>query len=259
MSTTDIVAYLGAAAWIPQIIGWFYNLFTKPVVTIIPEKAVSIGYTTFGPIFNLRLSINVDKKDTLVDFLGVEICHENGAKHNFEWIGMTEFFSEVKNNSGENQIIQRDIIPISIKLNTLSLTERFFRFQDSAFIKSNKIELDALTEVQQYMRRQNKNYHDDFLKSKKFEDYLKFNRAKFFWQAGKYTAIFDVRSPTAIKFKKKFFKFELSQDNVDMLKHNLEEVKTDIECIIKKPDLPDFDGHPGNWMWLNSTLSKIED
>jgi hypothetical protein len=116
LSTTDIVAYLGAAAWFPQIFNWVYIYFTKPVLTITPDKFASIGHTTFGPIFNLRLSINVDKKDTLIDFIGIELCHQNGSKHNFEWMGMTEFFSEVKNNKGENQIVSGQSVEGDSKL-----------------------------------------------------------------------------------------------------------------------------------------------
>ncbi len=256
LSTTAIVAYLGAAAWFPQILNWVYIYFTKPVLTITPAKFVSIGHTTFGPIFNLRLSINVDKKDTLIDFIGIELCHQSGSKHNFEWMGMTEFFSEVKNNKGENQVVQRDIVPISIKLSTLSLVERFFRFQDSIFIQSNKIELDKATETQQYMKKNKLDYYDEFLKSKEFHDYLKFTRTSFYWQAGTYTVTFYVRSPEKIKFKKTIFKLELTQNNVDMLINNLNEIKTDIEFLIKKPDLPDFSGQQGNWAWCNVNLNK---
>ncbi len=56
LNTTDIVAYLGAAAWLPQILNWIFIYFTKPAVTITPDKFASLGYTTFGSIFNLRLS-----------------------------------------------------------------------------------------------------------------------------------------------------------------------------------------------------------
>jgi hypothetical protein len=85
MSSTEIAAYLGAMAWIPQILKWGYTAVIKPAITISPEKSVSIGFTVFGPIFNLRLSINVDRKDTLIDFIGVKLVHEDGASHSFEW------------------------------------------------------------------------------------------------------------------------------------------------------------------------------
>ena len=62
MNSTEVAAYLGAMAWIPQILKWGYRSIIKPVITITPEKSVSIGFTVLGPIFNLRLSINVDRK-----------------------------------------------------------------------------------------------------------------------------------------------------------------------------------------------------
>ena len=258
LNTTDVIAYLGAAAWIPQIITWGYNAITKPVLTITPDRTVSIGHTIFGPIFNLRLSINVDKKDTLIDFIGIEVQHESGAKHTLEWTGMTEFFSEVKNSAGDNQIIQRDIVPISVKLSTLSLIERFFRFQDSSFISVNKVEVDKLTEHQQFMRKKNAAYHDDFLNSKEVDAYIKFMRSNFYWQAGSYSVSFLVRSPAPSKLQPCKYQFKLTQDNVDMLKNNLDEVKADIEHFIKKGDVPDFDGKPGNWGWCSVNLNKCD-
>ena len=79
ISATDIVAYLGAAAWIPQIVKWLYNLYTRPIITITPEKSASVGYTMFGPIFNLRLSINVDKKGILSNSTGNRSYFDHGA------------------------------------------------------------------------------------------------------------------------------------------------------------------------------------
>lgn len=253
INPTDIVAYLGAAAWLPTI----YTRLIKPVITITPAKTVEIGYTLYGPIFNLRLSINVDNKDTLIDFIGVEICHEDGSKHHFEWVGMTEFFSEVRNVKGESQIVQRNVAPIAIKLSTLSLIERYFGFQDIAFIKSEQIQANELTEVQQYMLKQNKNYHDDFLKSKELEDYLKFTREHFYWRAGNYSVKFHIRSPAAVKITKNNFEFHLAQDKIDMLKENLGEIKKNIEYIIKKNDSPDFSGQAANWKWVNPMLNPV--
>src|SRR4051812_38525799 len=95
MSTTDILAYIGALAWIPQIIQWAIIFFTKPLIRIIPDRTAQIGYTLYGPIFNLRVSIGVTRKDTVVYFIGVQLKHNDGSSYNFEWVGMNEVFSEV--------------------------------------------------------------------------------------------------------------------------------------------------------------------
>ncbi|OGT35672.1 MAG: hypothetical protein A3F11_07135 [Gammaproteobacteria bacterium RIFCSPHIGHO2_12_FULL_37_14] len=253
---TNIIAYLGAAAWIPQIITWVCNFFSKPVIAIIPEKIACIGYTIYGPIFNLRLSINTKKKDSIIDFMSVELCHENGSKHNFEWAGMAEFFSEVKNNKGENQIIQRDIIPIAIKLNTLSLVERFFRFQDSAFIKKIRVQSEKFVEMMQYMKKKNENYPADFIASKDFEDHMKFMRENFYWQPGSYTVKFRIRSPEKIKINEKTYNFELTQENIDALRSNLEEVGTFIQAVCKSQPA-DQNTQPNNFRWVNTVLESV--
>ena len=74
------------------------------------------------------------------------MVHEDGATHCFEWAEYGGVFSEVKNNKGESNVVQRDIVPISIKLSTLSIVERFFRFQETSFIEENKIKLEYLME-----------------------------------------------------------------------------------------------------------------
>lgn len=259
LSSTDIVAYLGAMAWIPQLLKWGFKAIAKPVVTITPEKNVSIGFTSFGSIFNLRVSINVDRKDTVLDFIGVKLTHESGAEHFFEWAGMTEFFSEVKSEKGENQIIQRDVVPISVKLNTLSIVERYFRFQDPIFMDANKIKLDELTEHQVFLKKRNPHsYHDEFLNSKNFDDYLKFFREQFWWLVGTYKVSFIVRSPAKMKFIKETFEFRLTQNDVDSLKNNLNEIKNPIENYIKK-GVHGFIEHPFSVMaWINPRLQKIK-
>jgi hypothetical protein len=64
-------------------------------------------------------------------------------------------------------------------LSTLSVVERHFRFQDSIFQEMHKIKLDELTEHQIYLKKNDVNYHDAFLKSKNFDDYLRYIREQF--------------------------------------------------------------------------------
>lgn len=38
MTPTEIAAYIGAAAWLPQIATLIYKRVVKPIVTIVPDK-----------------------------------------------------------------------------------------------------------------------------------------------------------------------------------------------------------------------------
>ena len=141
MKIDTIIAIIGAASWAPQIINWISSSCSKAIVTIIPDKTANLGFTDHGPIFDLRLSINTDKKNALIDSIKVRISHQDGAEHYFECVGTVEYFSEAKNSKGESQVFQRESMPIPIKLSTLFLVERFFKFREASFIKERQIEL----------------------------------------------------------------------------------------------------------------------
>lgn len=255
---TDIVAYFGALAWLPQAAYFGYKVLMKPIITISPEKNASIGFTIFGPIFNLRLSINVDRKDTLVDFIGVKLTHEDGSAYFFEWAGMSEFFSEVKNNKGESNIVQRDIVPISIKLSTLSIVERFFRFQETSFIEENKAILDDLMEYNTLLKKSHHpNYLDEFFGSNKFGEYMNFYQKRFWWKTGKYIVSFLPRSPQRVKVIYETFEFQLAQSQIDALQNNLNEIKNPFENVIKG-SAPGYIPHPDMFAWQNVSLKKAK-
>jgi len=48
MTPAEIAAYIGAAAWLPQIATLIYRYFVQPVVTIIPDKYAEVGFTSLG-------------------------------------------------------------------------------------------------------------------------------------------------------------------------------------------------------------------
>lgn len=164
MTSVEIVAYIGALAWLPQIINWAHQYYSKPQIRIIPDRNAQLGYTSFGPIFNIRVSIDVAKKDALLDYIGIVLKHDSGSSFEFEWTGMNQMFSEVISigdfTSDNKQIVQRDMNPIAIKLSLLSLTDAFIRFQETKFIQDNRIHNDQLTseiESAKILRKEHKN------------------------------------------------------------------------------------------------------
>ncbi|HAT3892528.1 hypothetical protein SC404_14265 [Legionella pneumophila serogroup 1] len=253
MTSTEVVAYLGALAWAPQLMQWGYNFYTKPCIRVIPDRAAQVGYTIFGPIFNLRLSIDVSKKDTIIDFIGVQLKHESGASYDFEWMGMNEVFSEVittgVNSNGGNQIVQKDVSPIAIKVSSISLVEKFFRFQEKKYIYENRIKSNALIQSHNMaikMKKEGKNV--DFI-WRELEDYMSFLREKFIWQPGKYTMSFELRSPIKFNYTQGKYEFELTQADVETLNLNfseMESIKYNMENEIenKQETMKEI-----NWVW----------
>ena len=261
MTITEIAAFLGALAWIPQILQWGFNYFTKPQIRVTPERSAQIGYTTYGPIFNVRLSIDVNKKDTMLDYIGIQLCHENKSSYEFEWVGMNEIFSEVittgDNSPGVNQIVQKDVFPIAIKINQLSLAERFFRFQEISFIQSNRIKSNAIFKEiasAKLLKKEGKN--TDFI-IKDMDEYLSYFREKFIWKAGKYTVKFILRSPEKFKFINSNFELVLTQMDIDSLHSNLDEMKLFKENVLKEIEDPSLPKSTINWIWVNPEIHKI--
>lgn len=62
MSTGDIVAYIGAAAWLPHILHLVYRFITKPKLKVYFNNVAEISHTSYGPIFNIRMSLLSEKK-----------------------------------------------------------------------------------------------------------------------------------------------------------------------------------------------------
>lgn len=191
----EIAAYVGAAAWLPQIISLGYRAAVRPKVTIVPEKQVEIGYTSFGPIFNLRLAVSAARKDTIIDHVGASIKHEDGATHEFAWAGMRETFSEIKDLSGNMQFVERDYSPIALVLSRFGVIERFFRFQVPSFHSQLKAVLRVAADHQAYLKSMKPDYHEDLLNSKEVHDVLACYEQFFFWKSGRYTVEFSVKSP----------------------------------------------------------------
>lgn len=178
---SEIAAYVGAAAWLPPIIAFINTVFIKPIVTIVPEKQVEIGYTPFGPIFNLRLAISSAKKDIIIDYVSASIEHEDGSIYEFAWAGMRETFSEIKDMSGiMQQSVEREYSPIAIVLSRFGIIERFFRFQSPKYHSKRKALLRVAVDHHEYLKMIKPDYHEELINSKQVHDLLGFYNQSFF-------------------------------------------------------------------------------
>lgn len=257
----EIATYLGATAWAPPIIGLGRRFFTQPLITVLPDNTslqLGFGGIGMGPTFAIKLFVNTDKKDALVDFTGVEIRHTDGSTYNFEWSGMYEYSSEIRNDFGERQIVHRDTKPIAIKLSASSPVERLFSFRETRFIKSFTPIFNELNEYQTYLQNKDPDYYDQFLNSEKFDHYLKFMRESFWWKAGSYTVTFPIHSLSSTKLVPHSFQFYLKQDDIDSLKSNLDKIKAAYEFSIKHQKVENFTATPVIWNFRHPTLEHLK-
>jgi hypothetical protein len=253
----EIAAFVGAAAWLPQISTLIYRIIIWPKVTIVPEKRVEIGYTTFGPIFNLRLAVSATRKDTIIDQVDVSIYHEDGSLHKFTWAGMRETFSEIKDLSGNTQFVERDYSPIALFLIRNGLIERFFRFQDPLFRSKNMTLLRAAADCQVYLKKTKTDYHQELIDSREVHACLDFYERYFSWKPGKYTVTFTVRSPNKADLTKSSYTFELKSYEIDELRKNLPLFKIEAINLIKG-DIEGYKPEEVKWQWVSTSLERVE-
>lgn len=254
MSPADIAAYIGAAAWLPQIGTWVYRLAFAPVVSIIPERRVEIGFTGFGPIFNLRLGMTVNRHDIVITGLEATLIHEDGDKHPLVWVGMRENLGEISDPAGNRGAMEKEHPAIAVKLSTTSLVERFVRFQEPKFHAVLYTRMaDAGTHMD-FLRKSSKTFRQDFLASRQLHDLIQHYRDSFWWKAGRYFLDFDIVSAERGRLETDRLWFRLTPLDVDGLKANLEQVPAEIENLVNA-DNPDYQKKPIDWQWRSLALT----
>ncbi len=255
MNPTEFAAYLGAAAWLPQIGTWLYRAVTRPKVLVVPEKTVEIGYTTLGPIFNLRLALSVARKDIVIDSLKVQIRHADGDEHVLTWVGTQEILSEISDGLGHRQRVEKFEGAIALKLSTVSLVEKLIQFQDASFLEQRRRFSDEFLGAMAFRRDQGAGAVEAVRDSEVFRALVEFCRSSFWWKAGKYSARFVVGSPQRYNLAEHEFFFELQQHDVDALKKNLS-ANDDFLNQLPFVGETDYQSPQIEWVWRNPILER---
>lgn len=101
MTPTEIAAYIGALAWLPQIWSWIYGKVVKPKLRISCASTAEVGYSTLGPIVNVDVSISTENRDALIEKISLNITHEKGEVRTLTWKSLGETPQEVRSATGE--------------------------------------------------------------------------------------------------------------------------------------------------------------
>lgn len=256
MKPEELAAYIGAAAWLPQIISWLYRAIVKAKLRIVPDQMGEFGFTAFGPIFNLRMAFFVEAQDLIIDGFDLEVSHEDGEGRTFRWAGLAETFSEITDSSGNKQIVSRDQTPIAVKVSTRSMLEKFVRFQEPKYHQMDRAMTSALVEQFNFLKQKNPDsYVQDVLGSKEYFSVVGGRRNWFWWKPGRYEVVLKLSSPQAFTLLDGKFAFELSKVDIEQLKKNLEPLDAEIRNIINS-NLPDAKPQPFTWQWVNVTMLR---
>lgn len=253
MKLIDWVAVLGALAWTPHLLAMFKQWLTKSKIRVITHRNAEIGFTTHGPIFNIRLAFAVVHKDIVVSDLKIRLRHESGEEKIFEWQGITQQVGKMTTPDAGVMPFEKEQSVLAIKLNQKEIEERFIRCQEASFIASKQeYESKAVKKIE-YLKAENKYEPMTFLREQEMTELYSFNKHAFPWKQGKYSVTIEIQSPE---------KFEIVDNNREFLLSHL-----DIEQLSKNKDLIEEDykrmllgTQEGEkeifWKWCNPVLVK---
>jgi hypothetical protein len=257
MNAADIAAWVGAAAWLPQISTWVYGSFVRPLVTIVPGREAEIGFTRFGPIFNIRIAFSADRKDAIVDGMEIVLRHSDGETHVFRWAGLAETFSEISDEAGNRSVIRRDESPIALKIGTQSLVEKLVRFQEPKYHDADRQPTINLVAHFNFLKQSgDTDYVAKVLGSKEAHELVDTREKSFWWKVGQYSVQFVLSSPKKIALANERFEFEITTLDLDYLRQNIKNIEVDLRNVINS-NLTEPTTEPLNWSWANVSLRRV--
>lgn len=259
MKPEEIAAYIGAAAWLPQILVLIYLATIKPKLRIIPDQTAEVGFTSFGPIFNVRMAFFVEKRDLIIDGIDLLVRHEGGEVREFRWAGIGETFSEITDSAGHKQIISKHQTPIAIKVVTQSLVDKFVRFQEPRFHDADGSTTRALVSHFNFLKQKAPDgFVPQVLESKEYFSVVDQRRKWFWWKPGRYEITLKPSSPQKFELTSPTFAFELQEVDIDLLRRNVSLIDTEIRNTIIS-NIPDMKPEKLAWQWANVSMLRNKD
>lgn len=253
MTIIDWVAIIGALAWTPHLFSMLKSLFTKSKIRVITERSASIGFTTFGPIFNLGIAFSVSNRDIVVTDLSIRIVHESGEEKLFKWQGITQQVGKMTTPDAGVMPFEKEQSVLAIKLNQKDVEERFIRCQETSFISSKQeYEVKAVKKIA-YLQAEDKYDVDTFLREQEMTDLYSFNKHAFSWKEGKYSMVIEVQSPEKFKLFDNRREFLLTHLDIEALSKNRDFLEADYRRILAGLN---EDEETVSWQWRSPTLIK---
>jgi len=255
MEVIDWIAILGALAWTPHLISLIRHWITKPKIRVIAPRYVSLGFTTYGSIFNLHLAFSVKNKDIVVSSLRIRLKHEHGEEKNFEWQGIKQEVMKMRTPDGSVMPYEKHQSVLAMKLNEKDIEERFIQFQEASFhSKKFKLESIAVKKIA-YLKGEDKYDPNVFINSEEMKDLIKYTKNEFSWKTGNYHVIIELQSPEDFILIDNKYKFNLTPVDIEELEKNKNYIEHDYKNMLVPQSDEEYE--PVNWSWRNPTLLKI--
>ncbi len=250
MELIDWIAILGALAWTPHLFSIIKKALMIPEIRVITEKFGSVGFTTYGSIFNLRLAFSIKNSDIVISDLKIRLKHESGEERIFEWQNMRQQISTITTLDGGVMPTEKNHSVLAIKLNQNDIIERSIECREISYINGiNKYEINAIKK-KAYLQEQNEYVEADFLRCQEMTDLFNYMKHSFSWKAGAYKAIIEIKSPEKFSLVDNQYEFSLNPIDIEFLDKNKEQIAMSFETV--KEDKSNL----VSWVWRNPRLVK---
>jgi virulence-associated protein VapD len=244
-----ILAVLGALAWLPQLFIFIREIFTKPVIKIIPENQLEIGFTTYGPIINMTIAIISEKQKALIDNIEVELTHENNDIQKFKWKWFEETLHTV-DLPDQSLPTRKNQTAIALNLQKDQLVEKKIGFQQKSFQSEQKTIVQNTIEEAINLSKAGKE-NKELMATKNYNDLNSLYQNGFNWKVGKYSIKYKVYENS---LKTPFIKeviFKMTSLDVSNLTNNIEKCHTEIERNYVGTEFEN-----PTWNWANITIEE---
>lgn len=250
MKLIDIVAVLGALAWLPQIISWIYNWMKKPKISIYHDGEAEVGYIKNGNAFNLRFSFLTREKHALIDDIELILTDKDGAHHTLKWMWYSETFYELQGPAG-NSTMAKQQNAIAINAFKDVLIEKFIGFQSIAFLEKRKLLAYKLTTFIENQRANGEIDIDAIKRSHEYNELIRLYRNSMLWKSGEYSAVAKIHIADTNETIEHKFNFRLSDLEIETLNKNIEFAKSVIDCEF----VDTTQQLSGAWLWAKPTIN----
>jgi hypothetical protein len=255
MKPSDIAAYIGAAAWLPQIGTWIYGLWTKPKLRIVPSATVMLTYTNLGPAVQLTASLSTERRDALIERMELELCHELGEKRHLTWVFVSEYGQQITAPTGEVINFGRNQPATAIKITTETLTDRQILLQDPDFAKRAATLGDDVLEHYRFLKTKEENPMKALFESKEIRPAREYFERSFYWKPGNYTFEISLKSASSNQNHLQKFAVVLSAADSDRLASNCKSFEEYVSA-----GLLEGDGIPSKypvWKWVQTRITPM--
>ncbi len=255
MTAADIAAYIGAAAWVPQIGAWIYSAASRPKLKIVSASKIEIGFSMFGPIANATLAISAERRDALVEKITLLATHEHGERRNLVWRFLNENQQQIRDPQGNISSQFKNIPAVALKVSTLTLSERIVGFHDPDFEELERSTSNRLIAQFRHLEAQvgNAAALEELLQSMDFQQAQREIENFMYWKAGKWEFLLSAQLAGVKNPHEQRFAVMFSESDITTLRKNLELLVPYFKTRLTNPE----DQKLITWNWAYPVITSI--